>query len=106
MRNRWRSLLVGGVCLGLTGVLLSTLWPRDIEAQGGLTPAPARRAGEGAGPFNRMVIRNVMIIDGTGAPPYGPMNVIVSGNRIASIQGAGTPGVQAPAVPAAPAGRQ
>ena len=77
MRNRWRPLLVTGVCLALVGVLLPGLWPRDINAQGGLTPAPARRTGEGAGPFNRMIIRNVMIIDGTGAPPYGPMNVIV-----------------------------
>jgi len=103
MQLRWRSLVVGGLCLGLTGALLSGLWPAEVDAQGGLTPAPARRTGEGAGPFNRMIIRNVMIIDGTGAPPYGPMNVIVSGNRIASIQGAGTPGVPQPATPA---GRQ
>jgi imidazolonepropionase-like amidohydrolase len=61
--------------------------------RGGFIAAPARRAGEGAGPFNRMVITNVMIIDGTGAPPYGPMNVVVANNRIQAIQGAGTPGV-------------
>ncbi len=103
MNNRWRSLLLSGLCLGLTGALVSGLLPASIEAQAGLAPAPARRAGEGAGPFNRMVIRNVMIIDGTGAPPYGPMNVIVSGNRIQSIQSAGTPGVPQAA---AGAGRQ
>jgi imidazolonepropionase-like amidohydrolase len=34
-----------------------------------------------------------MIIDGTGAPPYGPMNIVIEGNRIARITGAGTPGV-------------
>jgi len=93
MNHRWRSLLLSGLCLGLAGSLTSGLLPVSVEAQGGLAPAPARRAGEGLGPFNRMVIRNVMIIDGTGAPPYGPMNVIVSGNRIQAIQGAGTPGV-------------
>ena len=68
MNHRWRSLLLSGLCLGLTGALASGLLPTSVEAQGGLTPAPARRTGEGAGPFNRMVIRNVMIIDGTGAP--------------------------------------
>jgi imidazolonepropionase-like amidohydrolase len=60
---------------------------------GGFIAAPARRPGEGLGPFKRLVIRNVMVIDGTGAPPVGPMNVIVEGNRILQVQGAGTPGV-------------
>jgi imidazolonepropionase-like amidohydrolase len=60
---------------------------------GGTIPAPARGPNDGLGPFNRLVIRNVMVIDGTGAPPAGPMNVIVSNNRITGIQAAGTPGV-------------
>ncbi len=34
-----------------------------------------------------------MVIDGTGAPPAGPMNVVVERNRIARITSAGTPGV-------------
>ena len=89
MTNRWRSLLLSSVCVGVAVAAWSWVQPIPVEAQGGLNPAPARRPNEGAGPFNRMVIRNVMIIDGTGAPPYGPMNVIVSGNRIQSIQGAG-----------------
>ena len=37
-----------------------------------LTPAPNRRADEGRGPFKTLVIRGVMLIDGTGAPPTGP----------------------------------
>jgi imidazolonepropionase-like amidohydrolase len=58
-----------------------------------LRPAPDRRSDEGKGPFKTLVIRGVMLIDGTGAPPAGPMDVVVSGNRITSIRGAGTPGV-------------
>ena len=104
MTNRWRSLLLGGLSLGVACALLSGVKPVSVEAQAGLNGAPDRRANEGAGPFNRMIIRNVMIIDGTGAPPYGPMNVIVSGNRIQAIQGAGTPGVPQPAAPAGRAG--
>jgi imidazolonepropionase-like amidohydrolase len=58
-----------------------------------LTAAPNRRADEGKGPFKTMAIRGVMLIDGTGAPPQGPMDVIVENNRIASIRSAGTPGL-------------
>jgi imidazolonepropionase-like amidohydrolase len=35
----------------------------------------------------------VMLVDGTGAPPQGPVDVVVSGNRIASVRSAGTPGL-------------
>src|SRR5688500_5117108 len=71
--------------------------------QGGLIPAPDRRPGEGAGPFPTLTIRNVTVIDGTGAPPFGPANVIVENNRIARIQNAGTPGVPSKEPAPAPA---
>jgi len=58
-----------------------------------LRPAPNRRADEGKGPYRTMVIRGAMLIDGTGAPPRGPVDIVVEGNRIASIRSAGTPGV-------------
>jgi imidazolonepropionase-like amidohydrolase len=63
------------------------------RGNGGLVAAPARRQGEGRGPFQTLTIRNVMVIDGTGAPPFGPMNIVIEGNRIARITGAGTPGL-------------
>ena len=44
-----------------------------------LTAAPSRGPDEGKGPFKTLVIRGVMVIDGTGAPPRGPMDVVVSG---------------------------
>ena len=66
---------------------------RQQSAEGGLTPAPNRRADEGRGPFKTLVIRGVTLIDGTGAPPQGPVDVVVSGNRIASVRSAGTPGL-------------
>jgi imidazolonepropionase-like amidohydrolase len=62
-------------------------------ARDGLTPAPARGANEGRGPFKTLVIRGVTLIDGTGAPPQGPVDVVVEGNRIAAIRSAGTPGL-------------
>ena len=58
-----------------------------------LRPAPARRSAEGKGPFKTMVIRGAMLIDGTGGPPRGPVDIVVDGNRIASVRNAGTPGL-------------
>jgi hypothetical protein len=56
-------------------------------------PAPARRPGEGEGPFRRLVIRGATLIDGTGAPPVGPVDIVVEGDRIARIEGVGYPHV-------------
>jgi imidazolonepropionase-like amidohydrolase len=68
--------------------------PRQAPAgREGITPASNRRADEGKGPFKTLVIRGVMVIDGTGAPPQGPMDVVVQGNRISSVRSAGTPGL-------------
>ena len=58
-----------------------------------VAPAPSRREGEGEGPFERLIIRGVTMINGTGAPPIGPVDVVVEGNRIAEIETVGTPGV-------------
>jgi len=37
---------------------------------------------------DRLVIRNVTIIDGKGTPPRGPMDVILEGNKISAVRGA------------------
>jgi imidazolonepropionase-like amidohydrolase len=49
------------------------------------TPAPDRGAEEGGGPYDRLIIRGAILIDGTGAPPRGPVTVTVRKNRITSI---------------------
>ena len=54
---------------------------------------PPRQAGEGDGPYKKLVIRGGMVIKGDGSPPIGPVDVVIEGNRITSIQAAGTPGV-------------
>ncbi len=54
-------------------------------------PAPDRQRGEG--PFERLIIRGATVIDGTGAPPRGPMDIVVEGNRIADIVNVGVPHV-------------
>ena len=40
-----------------------------------------------------LVVRGATVIDGTGAPPIGPTDIVVENNRIAEIKVAGTPGL-------------
>ncbi len=62
-------------------------------AQRGVEPAPDRRSGEGEGPFERLVIRGATMIDGTGAPPLGPVDIVIENNRIKEIKSVGFPKV-------------
>jgi len=55
--------------------------------------APDRRPGEGEGPFQRLIIRGATIVEGSGAPPLGPMDIVIEGNRITEIHGVGYPKV-------------
>ena len=57
-------------------------------------PGPTRKAGEGEGPFKRLIIRGAIVIDGTGAPPRGPMDIVIEGNRIEEVKSVGSPGVE------------
>lgn len=53
--------------------------------------SPDRSRGEG--PFQRLILRGVTIINGEGAPAIGPMDIVIQNNRIASIHNVGFPGV-------------
>src|SRR5437016_13596521 len=55
--------------------------------------APDRKPGEGDGPFDRLIIRGATLIDGTGAPPIGPVDIVIEKNRIREIRSVGYPKV-------------
>jgi len=55
--------------------------------------APDRRPDEGAGPFRRLIIRGATVVDGSGAPPIGPMDIVIEGNRIKEVRTVGYPKV-------------
>ena len=59
-----------------------------------MIPAPDRQDGEGQGPFVRLIIRGATLIDGSGAPPIGPVDIVIENNRIAKIESVGYPGVE------------
>ena len=48
-------------------------------------PAPDRREGEGIGPHTRLVIDQVMLVDGLGSPPRGPVSIVVESDEIIGI---------------------
>jgi hypothetical protein len=49
---------------------------------------------EGEGPFSQLIIRGAILINGAGAPPIGPVDVIVENNIIKDIKVVGYPGVE------------
>ncbi|MCZ6522134.1 MAG: amidohydrolase family protein [Bacteroidetes bacterium] len=53
--------------------------------------APPRAEGEG--PFEQLIIRGAIMIDGTGSPPIGPVDIVVENNRITKIKAVGSPGM-------------
>lgn len=53
--------------------------------------APPRSEGEG--PFERLIIRGATLVNGNGAPPTGPVDIIVEQNIIKSIRNVGYPGM-------------
>ena len=77
--------------LGLAALATLSL-SADAWAQGMEVTNP-RRADEGGGPYQRLVIRGATMIDGTGAPPRGPVDIVVEGDRIAEIRSVGFPGI-------------
>ena len=63
----------------------------SVNAQEDMKKAPEVKDGDG--PYQQLIIRGVMLIDGTGAPPIGPTDIVVKQNKIVSIQTVGYPGV-------------
>jgi len=47
----------------------------------------------GDGPFDRLVIRGATMIEGSGAPPVGPVDIVIENDRIVEIRGVGNPGL-------------
>ena len=59
---------------------------------GQIEKAPERYRGEG--PFNQLIIRGATLINGNGAPPTGPVDIVIEKNIIKSIRNVGYPGLE------------
>ncbi len=85
-----------GITLGAAALLCMSVLAVGANAQDErprMIPAPDRGADEGEGPFERLIIRGATVIDGTGAPPRGPMDIVIEGNRIVDVVSVGYPGL-------------
>ena len=49
---------------------------------------------QGDGPYPQLIIRGVTLINGNGAPPQGPIDIVVENNIIKAIKVVGYPGVK------------
>ena len=70
-------------------ILLLVLLSIKVFAQEPMKKAPEVK--EGDGPFTQLILRGAMLIDGTGAPPVGPVDIVVRQNKIVSIVSTGLP---------------
>ena len=55
------------------------------------TPAAVMERSEGTGPYDRLILRGAYMVDGTGAPAQGPVDIVVEKDRITEIKVVGAP---------------
>lgn len=82
---------VAAVCSTL--ICVAGIAPLHAAAESGkstVEPAPARQEGEG--PYPQLILRNVTVINGTGAPAFGPADIVIERNRIVQVISVGAPG--------------
>ena len=51
-------------------------------------------AKDGEGPYTQLILRGGILINGTGTPAYGPVDIVIENNRIVSIATVGFPGAK------------
>ena len=83
-----RTKLLRSLCL--MAALMSFLLPTLSTAKPG-PKAPDRTQGEG--PYDRVILRGGIVVSGEGAPPQGPVDIIIENDRIVDIRSVGHPGV-------------
>ncbi len=73
----------------ILGVSLAIIFGVAVAAP---EPAPERERGEG--PYERLILRGVIMVSGEGAPPRGPVDIVIENDRITRIQSVGNPGAE------------
>ncbi len=69
---------------------LSLTFSKLLFAQSSLDELPAS---DGQGPYDRLVIRGATMIEGSGAPAIGPVDIVVENDKIVQIRVVGYPGL-------------
>src|SRR5688572_33427674 len=79
-RPRGNSITEAAAMIRAFILLLLTAVP---AAHASIPAAPDRTEGEG--PWPQLILRGVTVISGTGAPAYGPLDIVIEGDRIANV---------------------
>ena len=82
--------LLSAMVLATTGNLAFPVSDDKLFASIG-NEVPARQYGEGQ--YQQLIIRGGYLIDGSGAPPTGPVDIVIEDNRITVIKNVGSPGL-------------
>lgn len=77
--------------LGLAVAALTPNLTMAAPSKSGPVADPIPPRTQGVGPHKRIVLRNVTYVDGTGAPAQGPVDIVISGDKIAEIRTIGAP---------------
>ncbi len=109
-KQQLSRMLIWMLMLMLTLLALAARVPAGVWTPAvteSILAAPVRAEGEG--PYSQLILRGVTVIDGTGSPPVGPVDIVIAQNRIVQVRSVGHPGV--PIDPArrpalAPGGRE
>jgi hypothetical protein len=70
-------------------LLALLVFPVFVFAQ--IKKAPETKDGDG--PWDQLIIRGVILVNGTGSPPVGPVDIVIEKNRIKRVAIVGSPGV-------------
>lgn len=84
LASLWTTALIGGLAADFTHSAAAA------ENEYRVPPAPARNEGEG--PYSQLILRSATVINGTGAPAFGPADIVIEGNRIVQVMSVGSPG--------------
>ncbi|MES1214467.1 MAG: amidohydrolase family protein [Bacteroidota bacterium] len=75
---------------GLTLLAINLFLFSSVYSQ--IQKAPLAKEGEG--PYSQLILRGGILINGTGTPAYGPVDIVIENNRIAAIVTVGFPGAK------------
>ena len=74
----------------LAGLALLTVSSAALAWQ---APPKAPERERGDGPYERLILRGGTVITGEGAPPQGPVDIVIENDWITQIVSVGNPGV-------------
>ncbi len=80
-------------CAALAAVVLCRFDGAAAQTEAAFEKEVIPPRAEGDGQYGRLILRGAFLVDGTGSPPVGPVDIVIKKDRIAEIRNVGRPGV-------------